>query len=196
MVQRAGKIVAKHQLQKIAEGIFVVQNFLTEEACAAQILDAEKIGFESADVDIGGGKRRLMNNIRDNERVDFISQALADRLFLELSQCALPQNEDLHAEGLSKFFRVYKYLPNQKFNFHKDGVKVVDVLESHFTVLIYLNDNDDGGETVFRQSGLSVAPEEGKLLIFKHDLWHSGVRLGSGLKYVLRTDLLFKNKNN
>jgi prolyl 4-hydroxylase len=50
-----------------------------------------------------------------------------------------------------------------------------------------------------------IIPETGKVVIFEHDLFHSGAPLISGTKYVLRTDILFavndddhvdENKNN
>jgi hypothetical protein len=36
-----------------------------------------------------------------------------------------------------------------------------------------------------------VLPETGKVVIFEHDLYHSGAPLISGTKYVLRTDVMF-----
>lgn len=60
-----------------------------------------------------------------------------------------------------------------------------------YSVLVYLSDSYTGGETVF--NGNIVAPhlEKGSILVFKHDVPHEGRALKSGIKSVLKTDLLF-----
>lgn len=40
-----------------------------------------------------------------------------------------------------------------------------------------------------------VIPETGKVVIFEHDLYHSGAPLISGTKYILRTDVMFPPDN-
>jgi hypothetical protein len=37
-----------------------------------------------------------------------------------------------------------------------------------------------------------VQPKEGMTLAFMHSIWHEGAVLRSGEKYVLRTDVMFK----
>lgn len=57
--------------------------------------------------------------------------------------------------------------------------------------MIYLNDDFEGGETEF-ENLLTVTPEKGTALIFYHPLRHEGKALASGLKYVLRTDVMYR----
>ena len=60
-------------------------------------------------------------------------------------------------------------------------------------ILWYLNDVDEGGETVFPQLDYSVAARTGRLLIFP-PYWmyqHEGMPPLSGEKYILSTYLLF-----
>jgi prolyl 4-hydroxylase len=56
--------------------------------------------------------------------------------------------------------------------------------------MIYLNDNYDGGETTFNR--LTIQPRQGTALIFLHDLEHEGSSVRRGIKYVLRTDIMFR----
>ena len=56
--------------------------------------------------------------------------------------------------------------------------------------MIYLNDNYVGGETTFNE--ISILPKQGKALIFQHDLEHEGSSVIQGIKYVLRTDIMYK----
>ena len=69
------------------------------------------------------------------------------------------------------------------------------------TFMIYLNDGMTGGETRFfmdmeralkQRPYLSVRPEEGLALVFLHSIWHEGAVVQSGRKYVLRTDVMYK----
>jgi hypothetical protein len=41
------------------------------------------------------------------------------------------------------------------------------------------------------EKSVMVKPEEGKMLMFNHSLLHSGEELLEGIKYVLRTDLIY-----
>jgi hypothetical protein len=62
---------------------------------------------------------------------------------------------------------------------------------SYFTFMMYLNDNFAGGETTFRN--LSIKPERGMALIFLHALYHAGGEVTRGVKYVLRTDVMYRH---
>lgn len=71
-----------------------------------------------------------------------------------------------------------------------------------YTVMVYLNDCScyQDGDTVFYSTDDEGVPTKeaarvrgvkGTALVFKHDLWHAGLALSSGTKYILRTDLMF-----
>lgn len=61
-----------------------------------------------------------------------------------------------------------------------------------FSVIVYLNEDFKGGETVFDGSIEAPRSEVGGGLIFPHDLVHEGRPVQSGVKYVLKTDLFVK----
>jgi hypothetical protein len=123
--------------------------------------------------------------------------------------------------GLNPRLRVlkYDYLDNDRFEPHFDATTVVGTHQkSLLTVLLYLNDGGgvdfEGGETLYLNSDASstltqqhetksaardtikVTPATGKVVIFEHDLFHSGAPLEWGTKYVLRTDILFAVKKD
>lgn len=175
---------------EIGPNIFVQKNLLSSDQCNEFIRLSENIGYKAADVDVGG-RRKLLNNIRNNERVDYFSRELSAHLWMTLGNVQLPSVEAYIPVSFSPYFRFYKYQPGQKFNFHKDGQKQYEGSTSFYTVLVYLNDCDQGGATLFRENNIKVQPSRGSILLFKHDLWHSGGEISEGLKYVLRTDLLY-----
>ncbi len=58
-----------------------------------------------------------------------------------------------------------------------------------YSVLVYLNDGYEGGETVF--NGIDFAPHglAGSGLLFRHAMLHECLAVRSGVKFVLKTDL-------
>lgn len=60
-----------------------------------------------------------------------------------------------------------------------------------YSILIYLNDAFTGGETVFNGSMYAPKIPVGAGLLFRHNILHEGLKVTSGEKHVLKTDLLF-----
>jgi hypothetical protein len=91
--------------------------------------------------------------------------------------------------------RVKRYLPNGRDSFppHVD-VMCQTAARRFMTAIIYLN-TPVGGETVFPDLGISIAPQSGKLLAFP-PLWpfpHAGLPPQSSPKYILHTYLCYPN---
>lgn len=62
--------------------------------------------------------------------------------------------------------------------------------------MIYLNEGFEGGETNFYSDGnrfrFGVRPRTGSALLFVHNLFHEGARVVSGRKYVMRSDVMYR----
>lgn len=175
--------------------IYTIDHFLTDEECDAWITKSEQIGFEEAKVNMDGGQK-MMKMIRNNERILYTDLIYAFQLWKRLKPYIRPVIGNSYALGLNEMFRFYKYSPGQRFKMHRDGSFIRNETEfSYYTFMIYLNDDFEGGATKF-ESGEYVLPEKGTALIFEHSLRHEGARLDSGLKYVLRTDIMYKHRNH
>lgn len=91
--------------------------------------------------------------------------------------------------------QVVKYAPGGYFRRHYDERVPWGSYGRHATLLVYLNDDYDGGETVFPRLSREVKPEKGKAILFKNThpgtrrcLWkslHEGQPIHSGEKYIL-----------
>lgn len=163
---------------------------LAADRCAALIADAERRGFALAPINMPGGAQ-VRTDIRDNERVIFDDAALAATLWSVIGPVTPARVGDGTAVGLNERFRAYRYSPGQRFMMHRDGPFVRESGErSRLTVLIYLNDDYDGGRTEFEEGG-GVPPTTGGVLLFAHPLRHAGARVTRGRKYVLRTDVMY-----
>lgn len=177
---------------------FLAKTFqlLSQSECADLISRCEEKGFAKL--------QGYDPNYRNNTRLIFTDYDLAQTLYTKMLPY-LPQTMDTFegiwaVSGLNERFRCCKYTQNQKFKIHCDGSFERNADEkSHLTVNIYLNNVSDGGATRFfdrKQSNRNVIakvqPTAGQCLIFEHDNLHDGQRLGSGLKYLLRTDVMYR----
>jgi hypothetical protein len=92
--------------------------------------------------------------------------------------------------GLNERLRYYRYTPGQRFAWHYDGAFGRDNGElSLLTFMIYLNDGYEGGATQFES--LAVVGRQGSALLFEHELLHEGGEVTAGIKYVLRSDVMY-----
>jgi hypothetical protein len=74
-----------------------------------------------------------------------------------------------------------------------DGAFVRDAREQSFlTLMVYLNDDFEGGSTDFLAEEIRVKPERGMVLVFDHPLVHQGAPVLRGAKYVMRTDVMYR----
>jgi prolyl 4-hydroxylase len=165
------------QLQQIAEGIFIVDNFLAPEECEKLIARSESLGYKHADVDVHG-QRQMLSMIRTNERVDMESLEIAEQFWKKLRTLKIPKIDSEQPIGVTPFFRFYRYEGEQKFNMHKDGRKEYSGNHTRMTMLVYLNDLEGAGATRFRDADIDVFPQSGKALVFQHELWHAGMYCG------------------
>jgi prolyl 4-hydroxylase len=76
-----------------------------------------------------------------------------------------------------------RYEPGGFYAPHTDTGE--DLLDRYFTVLCYLNDDFEGGETDFPGLGYRVAPRCGKAVVFPATYLHRAERVVSGEKYIM-----------
>ncbi|NAS30024.1 oxidoreductase, 2OG-Fe(II) oxygenase [Flavobacteriaceae bacterium R38] len=173
--------------------IFLVKDFLSQQECNAFIEKGELVSFEEAKVNIDG-KQVSVKGIRNNERLLFKDEFLAESIWKKIQPFA-PSDFGIYTPiGLNELFRIYKYSKGQRFKMHRDGSYERNDKEcSFFSFLIYLNEGYVGGETYF-ENGITITPQLGDALIFHHPLRHEGKPLISGVKYVLRTDIMYRQK--
>lgn len=88
---------------------------------------------------------------------------------------------------------------NKHFGIHTDTGCVHDIannLYSKYTVLLYLNDDYEGGCTSFYSDtfdeNFKVLPKKGRILCFDIDLFHRGEPVLSGSKRWIGTELVLK----
>ncbi len=181
------------KLNHYSDRAFGIDDFLSASECHQLIVEAERHGFDAATVRTMAGPK-MLQNIRNNERVIFESPDWVANLWQRLTTVNLPTLDGEVAMALPKDLRFYKYTVGQRFRMHKDGGWTEANMSSKLTFMVYLNDGFVGGETDFRE--FKVIPKMGSALLFIHDTWHEGAAVTEGVKYVLRSDVLYHPKAN
>ena len=170
----------------------IEKEFLSPQECEDYIEWAEDIGFEEALIQVSGQGQVMNKDVRDNYRVILDSIIVARHLWNRMEHIA-PEMEGWEPIGLNERIRFYRYEFGQQFKRHMDGPHRRENGErSWVTMIIYLNDDFDGGATQFIDPFQMVYPETGSMLLFKHRQLHQGDPVTKGTKYVMRTDIMYK----
>ena len=85
-----------------------------------------------------------------------------------------------------------KYIIGGGLAKHYDGHTFDDNNTSSYTLLVYLNDNFEGGSTTFTESGIKIQPTQGMVLILDQNIEHEAEGVTNGFKYILRGDIFKK----
>ena len=182
--------------------IYEYQNFVDDELCDSFI---EMIEHEKEDV-ISNKKCSIKNKIRNNvafnitelseqyklikivdmEASRIISKSISkyvDDNILVRKYSDFAKNSNFDMELIYRFYDKDDY-----YNWHVDSTK-----KGHFvlSVIIYLNDDFEGGSTIFLEDKVKVNPKKGSVLIFPCDYRtiHKGTKVKSGTKKIIWTCL-------
>ncbi len=178
--------------------VIEIPDLLDAAECERQVRRADALGFQSQQF---RGEERL--EVRNRASVDDPAAAralwilLADRLpplgdFYRDGLRPEPDVADLNAliaVGLNERLRYYRYAGGERFAPHVDLSHSDAAARSFLTVIFYLNAGFQGGETDF--FGRRVTPRRGAAILFPHELRHEGRPVFDGVKYVLRTDVMY-----
>jgi len=176
--------------------IFLVRDFLSGAECAAFMAQSEGAGYEDAKISTALGQI-IAKDVRNNDRLIWDDPDLAARWWARAKEYFPASFGRWRAIGFNERFRFYRYRPGQKFAAHRDGSFQRSRTEtSWMTFMVYLNDGYAGGRTRFDLASepepVVVTPEAGTALAFMHDRVHEGEEVRAGVKYVLRTDVMYR----
>ncbi|KAL4539192.1 hypothetical protein Ndes2526B_g02548 [Nannochloris sp. 'desiccata'] len=178
--------------------MLTMEGCLTPDEASKFIKAAESIGFQHQ----GSRGAAYGEAFRDNDRITIQSPELADHLWTQTGLRQVLTDVNISGEravGLNSNLRIYRYSKGQRFGRHVDDSVFVEKPrgETQYTLLLYLS-SVVGGETIFyddkNRKLASVAPQPGLALLHRHGdycLDHEGAAVRDGVKYVLRSDVVF-----
>ncbi|GFO27456.1 2OGFe(ii) oxygenase family oxidoreductase [Plakobranchus ocellatus] len=167
--------------------------------------DSQRISFQSQEL-----ASLLWERIKD-----FVEHIVIDKdpREIHIEGSSLLMQGHWQPTGLNCTFRLCRYYPGGHFAPHNDGFFAISATERSLkTFMLYLNGDFHGGSTNFIDPSQTlymgpdgkycaeeknilyhVQPETGMAIIFNHNRLHEGQRLENGIKYILRTDIMYKN---
>lgn len=177
--------------------IWLIENVFSEEECAVLIEAAEEHGFGTTSY-----PKSYRGNLRLTTTDPSLSEAVWHRLRPLVPAKVVCQGATWDAVGLNECWRLAKYHPGDRFMGHCDAnfMRSSDEM-SMFTVNIYMNAGFEGGNTRFyladrKEADLVVEPKTGSFLLFRQppeeNYYHDVEQLRSGLKYLFRSDLMYR----
>lgn len=182
--------------------IYVIPYFLHGKECDALVEYFEKNLPPKENVD----KPKRGYAFRNNDRQALEDADLAQEIWKGM-QDVVRESTNMGTKvpkGLNSNIRVYRYRKGHSFGAHYDE-SVQDKatgLWTDWTLLIYLNQDMLGGETVFYKDSspknrkpdpIVVQPKKGMALLHRHGqhcLLHEAMEVKEGSKWVLRSDVL------
>jgi prolyl 4-hydroxylase len=199
--------------------VFSINNFLSDEECNALIALAQIQGLEPSTIHAGGQNTqpsrdrftRSSSNTwlsRDTANVtDVIYRRAAKLLRIDESLLQKPFIGDEyheHEHSLAESLQVLRYQAEEEYKAHHDFT-YPPAFRRHqptrfATILFYLNDDFEGGQTVFPRAvnaqyheGVTVEPQKGKAVLFYNMLpdgnmddlsMHASQKVLQGEKYL------------
>ena len=171
---------------------WTVPDVLSGPECRALIARIEELGCVPAPVTTNRGFV-MRPDIRNNTRVVIDDEALAAALFERVASHVPPVLAGADVISANERLRCYRYERGQRFAPHYDGAFVRNAQEmSRLTFMVYLNDDFTGGSTNFLHLEKRIEPRVGMALLFQHRLLHEGSEVTDGVKYVVRSDVMYR----
>jgi prolyl 4-hydroxylase len=169
--------------------IRLFHNFLTADECA-YLVRAATPAFVAAPVGhVAAVGQQIVHQIRTCEAAGF--PWVAENPVVNAINRRMAAASGTKAEW-GEPLQILRYRPGQEFKPHRDCTD--DVANQRiFTVLVYLNDDYSGGETLFLKTGLKVRGRTGDALLFRNaddngmpdmDTLHAGLPVQAGEKYL------------
>ena len=171
--------------------VWTVDDALPAADCEGYLRRMREGAAEVAPI-VGRGGPEVDLAVRNNTRVMWDDAAEAGALLARVRAAVPPVLSGLRLAGANPRLRLYRYGPGERHGAHWDTVVELDCgLRSLVTLVFYLNDGFEGGETDFPELDRTIAPRAGRALLFQHRILHEATEVRAGEKLVLRTDILY-----
>ena len=184
----------------------VVNGVCTEDECQRYIALAESHGFDAAKLDPHAATTQA--KVRRSGRCVVDNMEVASLLWQRLAPLVPPQHVPRWTPvGVHESLRFLKYSEGDYFKPHYDQPTTREAdasagfpraQRSFLSCILYLNTPEAGGETRFlhprdETEPVVVIPRTGAALLFDQDtLRHEGCELVRGVKYAIRTDVMYE----
>jgi predicted 2-oxoglutarate/Fe(II)-dependent dioxygenase YbiX len=165
--------------------IYQIRNAVSPSGCRDYVQQGDRVGWIPSNIsELNPLYARSQANINIDTRA----------LFAAIRHTAPPRLDDMDIVSLAEQrTQLMRYSEGEYFGVHTDSPFVAqDGAITKLSLVLYLNDDYTGGETVFPDLALEVRPEVGKILLFPPDLPHMSKPISHGAKYIVRSEVLYR----
>ena len=189
---------------------FVLHNVLSKKECDQIIEYGEKEGFKSLASEYSPNYRKSERiNVDDNEFGDILLKRVKPFLTEKVKLTKQTKTHYIYdkicgtwkLDKINPWFRLCKYEPGGFFKKHLDSGyhPKVHSHRSLITIMVYLNDDYQNGETIIYDINNNENDKEifrlkakpGDCLIFNQKILHEGNEVNNGIKYMIRSDIFY-----
>ena len=183
----------------------VLYNVFTKDECQQLIDQGDSYGFHSLDSEYSAKYRNnkrifILNPSFSEVMWKRVNEYIEDTLDVTIDHPTLHTTKHIVGQwqkfGLNERLRLCKYDPTNFFKPHFDDGYNPEPNKTRTmkTCMVYLNEEFEGGETIFYANGKKFAlkPKTGMCLIFNQKIFHEGATVTKGLKYFVRTDVYYQ----
>ncbi|EFA76977.1 hypothetical protein PPL_09729 [Heterostelium album PN500] len=211
------KSITCEKLEYPEKDSYFLRDVLSKEECQLVLNtlyiapDAKSDTFNNKDHGLRLRRFSDQLSLKLKERIErFLPTTLTRPPVVQLSNDTnnnTPKTIDWKFDRISEEFKFIKYEKGQRFPAHTDGEYRISNTELSFlSVIFFLN---DGGAVDFRGGDFrflrkdaiekytpmkTITPKAGSVLIFPHYTWHDSTTIEDGIKYVIRSNLMFKHQ--
>jgi hypothetical protein len=174
--------------------LLCIENVFSEIECNNLIKLSENNGYYSLNIDeydinYRSGFRSIIYNIS-------FAKTLEEAIINYIPQTY----NNMKYNSINPQFRYLKYDNSGHFNRHSDHPYSTNKIISTITILIYLNNNYEGGYTTFYKDindkkGIIIIPKIGMICLMDQTIGHEVPELKKGIKYIIRTELMYTLNN-
>ena len=172
--------------------VWTVDDALPLDLCAAYARRLREGTTEVAPIVGHGGGPEIDLAVRNNTRTMWDDADEANALLARVAPHVPRELSGMTLAGANPRLRLYRYGPGERHGAHWDTVvELGSGVRSLLTLVFYLNDGFEGGETDFPELSRRIVPRAGSALLFQHRILHEATEVLRGEKLVLRTDVLY-----
>ena len=176
--------------------VWTIDDALPPDVCAAYARRMREGETELAPIVGHHGGPEIDLAVRNNTRLMWDDADEASTLLARVAADVPRELSERKLAGANPRLRLYRYGPGERHGAHWDTVvELAGGVSSLLTLVFYLNDDFEGGETDFPELSRRIVPRAGRALLFQHRILHEASEVRSGEKLVLRTDVLYAPKS-
>ena len=189
-------------------GVGILKEFLSKDQCKEIVEYCKERPFKALGVyrfeegqdqriELGGSTKRITDRVESGEKTPFISKVIYSALKNEIATECKRDFSWLEEPQL------LRYSPGGYFVKHADSELRIPArkefmknVDRDISILLYLNDDFDGGHLKFHHFNYTYKPSAGDLLYFPsdHRYEHEATELETGLRFVVVSWAAFKGE--